>query len=113
MVPAVSILADTIVRTVELGVTITNAAVRGETTVVWCDVVDRTPSRCPDCATMRVYRDSVERRLTDLPVAGASAAAEGAGGALLLPGVVVRAAGLRPRHLPVDPAGASTTVSRC
>lgn len=65
-----SILADTIVRTVELGVTITDAAVHGETTVVWCDVVDRSPSRCPGCGTTGVYRDSVERRLTDLPVAG-------------------------------------------
>ena len=69
-VSAASILADTIVRTVELGVTITDAAVRGETTVVWCEVVDRRPSRCPACATTGIYRDSVERRLTDLPVAG-------------------------------------------
>jgi transposase len=67
---AASILADTIVRTVELGVTITDAAVHGETTVVWCEVVDRSPSRCPGCATTGIYRDSVERRLTDLPVAG-------------------------------------------
>jgi transposase len=65
-----SILADTIVRTVELGVTITDAAVHGETTVVWCDIVDRTPSRCPECGTTGIYRDSVERRLTDLPVVG-------------------------------------------
>lgn len=64
------VLADTIVRTVELGVTITDAAVDGETTVVWCDLVERGPGRCPGCGTVGVYRDSVERRLTDLPVAG-------------------------------------------
>ena len=27
-------------------------------------------SRCPGCGTVGIYRDSVERRLTDLPVAG-------------------------------------------
>jgi transposase len=66
----VSILADTIVRTVELGVTITDAAIDGDTTVMWCELVDRSPSRCPGCAMTGIYRDSVERRLTDLPVAG-------------------------------------------
>jgi transposase len=69
-VSAASILADTIVRTIKLGVTITDAAVHGETTVVWCDVVDRTPSRCPDCGTTGIYRDSIERRLSNLPVTG-------------------------------------------
>jgi transposase len=67
---AASVLADTIVRTVELGVTITDAAVDGETTVVWCNLVVRSPGRCPSCATVGIYRDSVERRLIDLPVAG-------------------------------------------
>jgi len=66
-----SILADTIVRTVELGVTITDAAVDGETTVVWCDLLTTGPGRCcPGCGTVGIYRDSVERQLTDLPVAG-------------------------------------------
>jgi transposase len=65
-----SILADTIVRTVELGVTITDAAVDGETTIVWCDLVVRDPGRCPGCETVGIYRDSAERRVTDLPVAG-------------------------------------------
>ena len=65
-----SILADTIVRTVELGVTITDAAIEGETTVVGCDLVGRGSQRCPACGRVGVYRDSVERRLTDLPVAG-------------------------------------------
>lgn len=70
MVSPVSILADTIVRTVELGVTITDAAVDGEMTIVWCDVVSTRAGRCPGCGTVGAYRDSVERRLTDLPVAG-------------------------------------------
>ena len=65
-----SVLADTIIRTVELGVTITDAAVDGETTVVWCDLVVRAPGRCPGCGTVGTYRDSVERRLSDLPVVG-------------------------------------------
>ena len=33
---SVSVVADTIVRTVELGVKITDAAIEGERTVVWC-----------------------------------------------------------------------------
>ena len=66
----VSILADTIVRTVELGVTITDATLDGKTTVVWCTLRATGPGRCPGCGTTGVYRDSVERRLTDLPVAG-------------------------------------------
>ena len=65
-----SILADTIVRTVELGVTITDAAIDGETTVVWCDLLTSGPGRCPGCGTVGTYRDRVERRRTDLPVAG-------------------------------------------
>jgi transposase len=65
-----SILADTIVRTVELGVTITDAAIDGETTVVWCDLLTSGPGRCRGCGTVGTYRDRVERRLTDLPVAG-------------------------------------------
>ena len=66
----VSVVADTIVRTVELGVTITDAAIEAETTVVWCELLGRGPGRCPGCGTAGTYRDRVERRLTDLPVAG-------------------------------------------
>ncbi|QJY45124.1 ISL3 family transposase [Pseudonocardia broussonetiae] len=65
-----SVIADTIVRTVELGVTITDAALDGDTTVVFCDLVDRGPQRCPGCGGVGVYRDTVERRATDIPVAG-------------------------------------------
>jgi hypothetical protein len=35
-----AVVADTIVRTVELGVTITDAAVDGDATVVFCDLLD-------------------------------------------------------------------------
>lgn len=64
------IVADTIVRTVELGVRITDAAVAGETTVLWCDLITDGPGRCPDCGLVGVYRDSVERRVSDVPVVG-------------------------------------------
>jgi transposase len=66
----VSVIADTIVRTVELGVTITDAALDGGTTVVFCDLLAARPGRCPGCGTAGVYRDSVERRVTDVPVVG-------------------------------------------
>lgn len=66
----VSVIADTIVRTVELGVTITDAALDGETTVVFCDLLTDGPGRCPDCGMAGRYRDAVERRVTDVPVAG-------------------------------------------
>lgn len=66
----VSVIADTIVRTVELGVTITNAALAGDTTVVFCDLLTDGPGRCPGCGAVGAYRDSVERRVTDVPVAG-------------------------------------------
>jgi transposase len=37
---AAAVVADTIVRTVELGVTITDATVDGDTTVVFCTLLD-------------------------------------------------------------------------
>ena len=43
-----SVVADTIMRTVELGVTITDAAVDEKTTSIFCTPVERDP-RCPDC----------------------------------------------------------------
>jgi transposase len=63
-------VADTIIRTVELGVRITDAAVAGETTVLWCDLITEGPGRCPGCGLVGVYRDSVERCVTDVPVVG-------------------------------------------
>jgi transposase len=68
--PPVCVVADTIVRTVELGVTITNAALDRDTTVVFCNLITAGPGRCPGCDTVGTYRDTVERRVTDVPVAG-------------------------------------------
>lgn len=64
------IVADTIVRTVELGVRITDAALDGEATVLWCDLLTDGPGACPGCGLVGVYRDSVERRVSDVPVVG-------------------------------------------
>jgi transposase len=64
------IVADTIVRTVELGVRITDAAVAGETTVLWCELLVDGPGRCPGCGLVGTYRDHVERRVSDVPVVG-------------------------------------------
>jgi transposase len=67
---SVAVVADTIVRTVELGVTITDAAVDGDTTVVFCDLLTAGPDRCPGCGSAGVYRDTVMRNVTDVPVVG-------------------------------------------
>lgn len=56
-------------RTIELGVTITDAAIDEESTTIFCAPVARDP-RCPDCGCEGRYRDTVTRPLTDLPVAG-------------------------------------------
>jgi transposase len=64
-----SVVADTIMRTIELGVTITDAAVDEKQTTIFCTPVARDP-RCPDCGQHGRYRDTVVRPLTDLPVAG-------------------------------------------
>jgi transposase len=56
-------------RTPELGVTITDAAVDEKQTTIFCTPVARDP-RCPDCGRQGRYRDTVTRPLTDLPVAG-------------------------------------------
>src|SRR6201987_4949949 len=56
-------------RTIELGVTITDAAIDDESTTIFCAPVAGDP-RCPDCGREGRYRDTVTRPLTDLPVAG-------------------------------------------
>jgi hypothetical protein len=63
-------------RTIKLGVTITDAAVDETTTPIFCAPVTRDP-RCPGCGRDGRYRDTVTRPLTDLPVAGYPAGAEG------------------------------------
>ena len=68
--PPAQIVADTIVRTVELGVRIIDAALDGATTVLWCDLITDQPGACPGCGLVGVYRDSVERRVSDVPVVG-------------------------------------------
>jgi transposase len=68
--PPAQIVADTIIRTVELGVRIVDAALAGETTVLWCELLTEGPGRCPGCGLVGVYRDSTERRVSDVPVVG-------------------------------------------
>ena len=55
-----SVVADTIMRTIELGVTITDAAIDDESTTIFCMPVTRDP-RCPDCGREGRYRDTVDR----------------------------------------------------
>lgn len=64
-----SIVADTIMRTIELGVTTTDAALDDDVTVVFCDLLVDGPDRCPQCGSLGRYRDTIVRTVTDLPVA--------------------------------------------
>lgn len=66
----VAVVADTIVRTVELGVTITDAAADGDATVVFCALIDDGQRQCPGCGIEGRYRDTVVRTVTDVPVVG-------------------------------------------
>ncbi|BDE13335.1 hypothetical protein MKCMC460_21950 [Mycobacterium sp. 20KCMC460] len=90
-----SVVADTIMRTIELGVTITDAAVDEKQTTIFCTPVARDP-RCPDCGHDGRYRDTVVRPLTDLPVAGCPPGAQGRNPALPLSHTTVRAGGVQP-----------------
>lgn len=56
-------------RTIELGVAITDAAVDEKQTTIFCVPVARD-ARCPNCGQEGRYRDTITRPLTDLPVAG-------------------------------------------
>ena len=56
-------------RTIELGVAITDAAINEKSTTIFCTPVARD-RWCPDCGRDGRYRDTVTRPLTDLPVAG-------------------------------------------
>ncbi len=64
------VVTDTIVRTVELGVTITDAALDGDATVVCCALLDDGQRGCPGCGAEGRYRDTVIRTVTDVPVVG-------------------------------------------
>ena len=65
-----AVVADTIIRTVELGVTITDAAIDGPATVVFCQLLTEGPGACPACRQPGVYRDTTIRTVTDVPVVG-------------------------------------------
>ena len=64
-----SLIADTICRTVELGVTINDAAVAGEFTHLFCSPAVLDPV-CAECGGAGRLRDHVERKVTDLPIVG-------------------------------------------
>lgn len=61
--------ADTICRTVEPGVTITDAAVADDLTHLFCTPVTLDPV-CAECRTAGRLRDHVQRKVTDLPIVG-------------------------------------------
>ena len=69
MHPTGNLVADTICRTAELGLTITDAADAGTLTIINAEPVD-VADTCPDCAMPGVKRDHIRRRLVDLPVVG-------------------------------------------
>ncbi len=50
--------------------TITDAAIDDEVTVVSCDLLDDGQRSCPGCGTEGRYRDTVIRTVTDVPVVG-------------------------------------------
>ena len=64
-----NLVADTICRTAEIGLTITGAADAGNLTII-----DATPvavsDACPECSRPGPKRDHIFRRLVDLPVVG-------------------------------------------
>lgn len=64
-----NLVADTICRTAEIGLTITEAADAGPLTVINATPV-AVDDRCPDCGNCGTRRDHVTRRLVDLPVVG-------------------------------------------
>lgn len=70
MTELTSDVADTICRTVELGVSITGAAVDGQDrTHLWCQVL-APDLHCPGCGIEGRRRDHADRVLTDVPLAG-------------------------------------------
>ncbi|MDL9939055.1 transposase family protein, partial [Gordonia sp. ABSL1-1] len=65
-----SAIADTICRTIELGVTITDAALDAEgRTHLFCQLLD-PKAACPACGETGRLRDHVDRDVADLPIVG-------------------------------------------
>ena len=65
-----SAIADTICRTIDLGVTITDAAIDGEDrTHLFCELV-APKDVCPRCTQSGRLRDHVDREVADLPIVG-------------------------------------------
>lgn len=64
-----NLVADTICRTVELGLTVIGAAIGESLTHIECRPVTEDPT-CPSCRVQGQLRDHVERILTDVPVVG-------------------------------------------
>lgn len=69
MPDSTSLIADTIIRTVELGLTITGAAIDECHTWITCRPVEQDAS-CPACGMKGRLRDHRIRELVDLPVVG-------------------------------------------
>lgn len=64
-----NLVADTICRTAEIGLTITGAADAGSITIIDAAPV-AVDDHCPDCGHSGKLRDHTTRRLVDLPVVG-------------------------------------------
>ncbi|WP_426718105.1 hypothetical protein [Corynebacterium auriscanis] len=69
MPDSTSVVADTIIRTVELGLTITGAAIDEHHTWITCRPATVDPS-CTTCGMEGRLRDHRVRQLVDLPVVG-------------------------------------------
>lgn len=64
-----NITADTICRTVELGLTITGAADAGDVTIIHADPIT-VSACCSQCCQDGKLRDHITREFVDLPVVG-------------------------------------------
>lgn len=64
-----NIIADTITRTVELGLTITGASINEQVTRIQAQPVHDDP-HCPNCRQSGMLRDHTFRTITDSPIVG-------------------------------------------
>ena len=69
MQPTGNLVADTICRTAEIGLTITGAADAGTLTIIDAAPVT-VDGLCPECGNPGKLRDHIVRTLVDLPVVG-------------------------------------------